>query len=80
MTAEAIPQNRGFVIDKRIPEKVSASPIDLRKKLQSFTEYNALGPRPASSKHEWYLPDWINSKLARVLHLTDEDLRKKTSG
>lgn len=47
------------------------------KKISPF-EYPECGGHPASSSYNWVLTDYLGYHFAKLLHVTDEDMKQKS--
>lgn len=41
-------------------------------------EYPECGGHPASSPYNWVLTDYLGYRFAKLLHVTDEDIKQKS--
>lgn len=62
MTAEVISQN---------------ITLQMNRDKRSIFDYPPCGGREGSSSTNWVPTDYLSYKIARLLHITDEDLKKK---
>lgn len=47
-------------------------------KKMSLFEYPQCGGHPASSSYNWVLTDYLGYHFAKLLHVTDEDMKQKS--
>lgn len=74
MTAEATNQSRPFFSGARS----DFHDVDVTRQSNVLPDYKPFAGHSGSSEYNWVPVDYLISKLADILHVSDEDLKKKS--
>jgi len=58
----------------------SGEKVEVKKDHKSIFDYPAIGGHDASSEYNWVPADFMIYRLCKLLGITDEQIKKKSSG